>query len=90
MQFNETIKMSLENTYFDDVVEDKSDLFLSRTLFALTVASSLAMVIQLYLVFSIITSCSTIYGLTISGKVFETDSYSCPNPTIPFLYERGG
>lgn len=32
--------------------------------------------------------CSTIKGVSVSGRIFMTDSITCPNPDVVKLYQR--
>lgn len=80
--------MTLEDSYYNDIMTDKKDAFLSYSLLTLVFLSVAVVAFQIYLVFTILTSCSTIYGLTISGKVFEADSFTCANPSVESVYSK--
>lgn len=78
--------MSLEDSYYDDVLVEESDWVLTQSLLIIMLLNLVMVVVQIYLTFSILTGCSSIYGLTISGKVFEAYSFTCNNPDIPPIY----
>ena len=78
--------MSLETSYYEDALKDRVALFLTRSLFVFMVINVLLVCFQLYVVYSFVNDCTTIFGLTISGKVFETFSFTCNNPSIPAVY----
>ncbi|CUJ50644.1 Uncharacterised protein [Achromobacter sp. 2789STDY5608633] len=51
-------------------------------------ACVVGVVIKLILVCLIVSRCTPIYGLSLSGKLFPTDSYTCPIPNVPKLFRH--
>lgn len=79
----------LEDSYFEHLLEEEAERLLIRSLLTATGLVFISALVQAYLVFSIATSCSTVFGLTISGKVLETDSFTCQNPFVESVHQQG-
>lgn len=71
--------MSLENSYFSDLLENWVEGILSKILFALALSLFVLLSYHIYLFFMTLSSCSTVFGLSITGRVFETYSFTCSN-----------
>jgi len=69
-----------------ETADDNTVRWLSRSYKALMLACIFQCVFQLFLVVWAFTQCTTILGLSLSGKIFYADSFTCPFPGIEKLY----
>lgn len=53
----------------------------------LLIVLALLCVIQLGLIVWNANVCATIYGLSLDGRIFESHSFTCPNPEVEPLYD---
>ncbi|MDF8363294.1 MULTISPECIES: hypothetical protein [Achromobacter] len=78
-----------DESFRRDLANKLSTRWLDKAESFLKWACLVGAVIKLILVCLIVTRCTPIYGLSISGKLFPTDSYTCPIPNVPRLFQHG-
>lgn len=71
-----------------DVAHRLGRRWLSRSLLVMMVINAVLVVCLIGLIFWIGQQCTPINGLTLSGRLFPTDSFTCPDPAVAPLYPR--
>lgn len=79
----------MKSSYFVDAFEHQVEKKLVAILLILSTLLVLLAITQTVMLFFVYKKCTTIYGLTGSGKVYETQSFTCTNsPQVRTVYER--
>lgn len=76
----------LEKSYIDEVSSQLIRRLLSRSLVLFIALEVVMALVSVGLSISLVFSCSPIKGITLDGAVFETYSFSCPNPNVEPIY----
>lgn len=79
----------MKASYFVDAFEHQVEKKLVAILLVLSILLTLLAITQTVMLFFIYQKCTTIYGLTDAGKVYETQTFTCTNsPQVRVVYER--
>ena len=77
-----------DQSFQDDLSAQNTRRWLIRSLYFMVVAEIAMIALTIVLLFWIASQCITVYGIALSGALFPTDSFSCPNPQVTQLYPR--
>lgn len=77
-----------EKAYFQELAARNTQRLLINTFTFLSGLSLVMSACSILLVVVLATQCTSILGLSLNGRIFETDSKSCPNPRVEPIYHR--